>query len=227
VKQLLIINPNTTQAVTDRLHQAALALQHEASSQENVSLHSMTAAFGASYISDEVGYAIAGHATLDAWQHVQVSSIQPSAALIGCFGDPGLWALREMSGVPITGLAEAAFIEASKHGAFAVVTGGARWKPMLERLAGGLGFATQLQTIHTIDATGAELAADPVAAVALLREACLRVAAQSSVRSIILGGAGLAGYAIRISDDLTVSGVPLIDSVDAGVKRLLQIGNQD
>jgi len=53
----------------------------------------------------------------------------------GLIGDPGLLALRESSPAPVSGLAEAAFMDAARHGRFAIVTGGARWAPMLQRLA--------------------------------------------------------------------------------------------
>ncbi|TAG49032.1 MAG: Asp/Glu racemase [Betaproteobacteria bacterium] len=223
MKTRLIINPNTTESVTDRLLTVARGVQRNEFPSDVTTLLSATASFGGSYISDEVGYAIGGHATLEAWRRVCESGSTPSAALIGCFGDPGLWALREMSGIPVTGLAEASFIEAVQHGAFAVVTGGARWKPMLERLAGALDFANQMQTIHTIEATGAQLAADPEAAIVLLGEACAAVARQANVRSIILGGAGLAGYAAKIAAASPALGVPLIDSAEAGARRLLQL----
>jgi allantoin racemase len=223
MKTRLIVNPNTTESVTARLLAVARSVQRDEFPADESNLQAVTASFGGSYISDEVGYAIGGHAALDSWQRVCAAGSTPSAALIGCFGDPGLWALREISDVPVTGLAEASFIEASKHGQFAVVTGGARWKPMLERLAHALGFASQMQTIHTIEATGAQLAADPEAAVLLLGEACASVARQANVRSIVLGGAGLAGYAARIAADLPALGVPLIDSAEAGARRLLQL----
>ncbi len=225
MKQLLIINPNTTAAVTDRLLQVAYTVQQNEFAERHATLHALTASFGASYISDEVGYAIAGHATLDAWDRATAQSIKPDAVLIGCFGDPGLWALREHSGVPVTGLAEASFIEASRYGSFAVVTGGARWKAMLERLAIGLGFAPQLQTIHTIEATGAQLAADPEAAVKLLGDACESVAKHATVNAIILGGAGLAGYAAKIASS-TSFGIPLIDSADAGARQLFRLAER-
>ena len=70
---------------------------------------------------------------LQAWQ--SRPSAQVDGVLIGCFGDPGLFALREVSGCPVTGLAEASFIRAAALGPFAIVTGGERWKPMLQRLA--------------------------------------------------------------------------------------------
>ena len=104
-----------------------------------------TASFGAPYISCEASYAVAGHATLDAWARAMGQDAAPhDAVLIGCFGDPGLFALREASSAPVTGLAEAAMSEAAQQGRFAIVTGGALWKPMLQRLAFSLGFAEVL-----------------------------------------------------------------------------------
>ncbi|WP_010106824.1 aspartate/glutamate racemase family protein, partial [Verminephrobacter aporrectodeae] len=122
------------------------------------------ARFGAPYIACEASYAVAAHTALDAWAHALAQPRQqPDAVLIGCFGDPGLMALRESSPAPVTGLAEASFIEAARHGRYAIVTGGARWAPMLHRLAQALGQAQALAGIHTVAPTGAQLAADPEA----------------------------------------------------------------
>jgi Asp/Glu/hydantoin racemase len=130
--------------------------------------------------------------------------------LIGCFGDPGLLALREHCPVPVGGLAEAAFTEAARMGPFAVVTGGERWGPMLQRLAHTLGFDDALAGIHTVAPTGAQLAADPVGARALLAQACRDAQQRWGVGSVIVGGAGLAGMAAQMQSQVDV---PLIDSV--------------
>ena len=148
---------------------------------------------------EQGGVSVAGHATLDAWAAALAQAAPPpDAVLIGCFGDPGLMALRESSPVPVTGLAEAAFIEAARHGRFAIVTGGERWAPILQRLAQSLGHASGLAGIHTVAPTGAQLAADPIAARRLLTQACLDAVRQLSVQTVILGGAGLAGMAAGI-----------------------------
>ncbi len=212
MRHLLVINPNTSDGVTALLRTHIL----QASGPE-VAVHMATARFGARYISSEASYAIAAHATLDAWAAWMASEgPTPDAVLIGCFGDPGLLALRECSPVPVTGLAEAAFIEAAQHGRFAIVTGGAAWKPMLQRLAHSLGYGNSLAHIHTVEATGAELAADPVAARILLAQACREVAEQHAVQAVILGGAGLAGMAALVQNEVAV---PVIDSVLAGARQ--------
>lgn len=215
MRQLLVINPNTSPGVS-----ALLQAHVQQAAGLHVSVRTVTARFGSSYIADEASYAVAAHATLDAWaQDLATAPTPPDAVLIGCFGDPGLMALRESSPVPVTGLAEAAFIEAARHGRYAIVTGGARWGPMLQRLAQALGQAQQLAGIHTVAPTGAQLAADPVAARALLAQACRDTARQLGARAVILGGAGLAGMAGAVQAEVPI---PVIDSVVAGAHWALR-----
>jgi allantoin racemase len=214
MQQLLVINPNTSTSVTE------LLLAHaQMVAGPDVLVRAVTARFGAPYIACEASYTVAGHATLDAWATDLRSGLQPAhAVLIGCFGDPALLALRETSSAAVTGLAEAAFTEASSHGRFAIVTGGDRWKPMLQRLAQALGFDDRLAGIHTVAPTGVQLANDPDGAKTLLQQACLEALHKHDVQAIILGGAGLAGLAAHIQPYLQV---PVIDSASAGVRQAL------
>lgn len=223
MRRLLLINPNTSASIS------ALMRKHaEAAAGPQVEITTLTARFGAPYIACEASYAVAAHAVLDAWA-VAITPGQPrfDSVLIGCFGDPGLVALRQVSQLPVTGLAEAAFAAAataSVQGRFAIVTGGARWKPMLQRLAHSLGYGEQLAGIHTVDATGAELATDPLAAQVLLARACNEAARAFGVDAVILGGAGLAGMAAQIQP---VVAVPVIDSVLAGVSHAMRAAQQE
>ena len=211
MRELLVINPNTTSSVTRLLAQHAQAVAGA-----DVRVTILQARFGAPYISDETSYAVAGHATLDAYLLHTKSHPAPSGLLIGCFGDPALFALQEICNVPVMGLAAASFLEASLQGPFAIVTGGARWPAMLVRLAHALGYADTLAGTYTVQATGAQLAADPVAAQIVLRDACLAALEKFQVNSLILGGAGLAGMASELQHALPV---PIIDSVQAGVRQ--------
>lgn len=209
MSNLLVINPNTS------AHVSALLQKHvQAAAGPGVKVRTVTARFGAPYIACEASYAVAAHTALDAWAAALADGMPaPDAVLVGCFGDPGLFALRECSPVPVTGLAEAAFAEAAPHGRFGIVTGGERWRPMLQRLAQALGHGDRLAGIHTVAPTGAQLAADPAAAQKLLAQACRDAVRQMGLQAVILGGAGLAGMAAAIQHDVAV---PVIDSVTAG-----------
>ena len=215
--RLLVLNPNTSASVSELLR-----VHVQAQVGPGVAVTTATARFGASYIADETSFAIAGHATLDAYAAHCDEHGEPDAVLLGCFGDPGVMALREMSGRPVVGLAEAAMREAASLGRFAIVTGGAAWKPMIERLARTLGFSGALADIHVVAPTGAQLAADPAMALSLLGAACRE--AGRAAHAVILGGAGLAGMAARLQPDLAV---PLIDSVTTGARAVLDAANTD
>lgn len=216
-RSLLVVNPNTSAGVTALLQ---AHVQREAGA--SVAVRSVTARLGAPYIACEASYAVAAHAALDAWAAALADGPAPDAVLIGCFGDPGLFALREASPVPVTGLAQAACVEAGRAGRFAIVTGGARWVPMLERLAQALGCDAALVGIHTVAPTGAQLAADPEGARALLGQACREAAERWSAQAVIVGGAGLAGIAATIQPQVPV---PLIDSVAAGTRHALGLAH--
>ena len=215
MSRILIINPNTTASIT-----ALLKSHAENAAEPGIHVEAVTARFGAPYISCEVSYAVAGHAVLDAWAN---ATNEEDTVLIGCFGDPGLLALRDASISPVTGLAEASFIEAARYGRFAIVTGGERWKPMLERLASNLGYGAMLAGITTVAPSGAELGKDPIGAQLLLVDACQQAAKEFGAHVVILGGAGLAGMAARVQAQVSV---PVIDSVIAGVRHAAYLAQQ-
>ena len=140
--------------------------------------------------------------------------------LIGCFGDPGLFALKDGAGVPVSGLAEAAFSAAAWHGRYAIVTGGERWRPIL--FAPGP-FTRPRPHIGRHPHRRAERRATRGrpgwCALVLLAAACREAAERFGAQAVILGGAGLAGMAADIAADVPV---PLIDSVQAGAEWALK-----
>lgn len=200
MQRVLVINPNTTVGVTDRVVTACAAAQ------PHLRWDGVTAAFGAPYIASEASYAVAGHAVLEAFdKHFAAHD----AVLIACFGDPGLLALRELARVPVFGLAQASFEAAAACGRFSVVTGGAAWGPMLQRFARMHQLDGQLCGIHTVELTGAQIAADPQPAMEVLCAACEQGIA-AGARYILIGGAALTGLAVELQPRIAV---PLLDNV--------------
>ena len=204
---ILAINPNTTVAMT------ALVEQHLRATAPRVDWRMATGRFGARYVTSEASFAIASHAAIDAWAEHGAGC---DAVLLACFGDPGLYALRELSPAPVVGLAEASMQAAAQSAArFSIVTGGPRWAPMLERLAQALGFGPMLASVRTIAITGGQAAADPDRTVAALLRACRDAQAEDGAQAAILGGAGFAGFAARVAPQ---AGIAVIDSVIAGAQ---------
>ena len=105
-------------------------------------LRAVTGAFGPRYIASRVGYAIAGHAAVDAFANDRG---RKDAVVLACFGDPGLAALKEIAKVPVVGMADASILQACAMGnRFSIVTGGERWKSMLEEFVASHGLASRL-----------------------------------------------------------------------------------
>jgi Asp/Glu/hydantoin racemase len=209
--RILLINPNITESVTALVAGHASAIAGDAATFVPV-----TGRFGANYISTRASAAIAAHAALDALaQHVAGCD----AVYLACFGDPGLAALREISPVPVIGMAEASCLEAcNRGGRFAIVTGGALWGPMLTEFVAWLGLAERLAAVRTIAPTGDRIARDPEAALAELAAACTACARQDRADVVILGGAALAGLAARIQPSVPV---PVLCSVEAGTRAAI------
>lgn len=212
--KLLMINPNTTVAMTELMRSVAAA-----TASPGVEISAVTGRFGGHYVANRATYAIAAHAALDAYAE---HGADADVVLLACFGDPGLFALREFARQPVIGMAEASCQLAAAGGArFAIVTGGERWGPMLHEFTASIGLDQQLAAVLTVAPTGADIARDPDRALNALADACRTAATAHGADRIILGGAGLAGLARRIQDRVPV---PLIDSVEAIVRAGEQLG---
>lgn len=194
---LLIINPNTTSAMTDKVEVAArLALP------ETVSITAVTGAFGPRYIASRASFAVAGHAALDAFARHEAGC---DVVLLACFGDPALDALREVAGRPVISLIDASCAEAGLGGRrFSIVTGGERWGPMLREMLAARTLEHQLASIRTVAPTGGDIARDPEGSAALLAETCGACAREDGAEAVILGGAGLIGIAELIQPRLPI-----------------------
>jgi allantoin racemase len=216
--RILVINPNTSAAVTDLVAERVRAI-----AADGATIVPVTGRFGARYIASRAAAAIAGHAALDALaEHLAGSGPPCDAVYLACFGDPGLAALKEISPMPVVGMAEASCRAACSRGErFAIVTGGAQWEPMLREFVSALGLSERLAAIRTIDPAGDEIARDPDAALARLAAACTACASRDGADVVILGGASLAGLAARIQPAVTV---PVLCSVEAGARAALAAG---
>ncbi|MDB5411683.1 MAG: Asp/Glu racemase [Rubritepida sp.] len=201
--KLLLLNGNTDPAITERLAAAARAMCAD-------EIVPATARFGARYIATRAASAIAAHAVLDALAEL-VGAENPEgfdAAIIACFGDPGLEAAREMLPIPVLGLADASIVAALRIAPrVALLTGGAAWVPMLREFALLRGHGPETVRVAAVAPTGDMIAREPERALDMLAEAAAQqVAAGAGV--LVLGGAGLVGLAERLQPQVSV---PVLD----------------
>ena len=113
--RLLMLNPNTSQSVTDLIAAAA-----RAAAAPGTEVVPMTAPRGVPYIANRAEAVIGGAVALEM---LAASHATVDAAVIAAFADPALGGARELFPIPVIGLAEAGMLTACMLGArFAIVT---------------------------------------------------------------------------------------------------------
>lgn len=197
--RVLIINPNTSEQMTDGFLATAQAITGG-----TIAFEARTASRGVAVVASRASYALAAVGVLKVWAEYRGDC---DAILVACFGDPGVPALRELADVPVFGLAETAMRAAGRrHRRVAVVTAGPAWVPMIDELAASCRITSHLGTF-AVEATGLSARADPVAFQAQMQGAVTR-AEEAGADAILLGGAALAGSASRYR-----AAVPVLDCV--------------
>lgn len=207
--RLLLYNPNTTQAVTDRMVEQA----HRHASQ-GTEIVGLSAPRGVPYISLPEQAAAAEAVTLEI-----VAREWPShdAIIIAAFADPGLMAARALSKRPVLGIAESALLTAAMMGErFAIVSLASTLRPVFETMARRLGLAERLAVNFFLDAPVADVASVQIDHGAALEAACREIAARGDVASIVLGGGPLAGLADSFRARIAL---PLLDGVACAVRH--------
>ena len=208
MRSLLLINPNTTVAMTDAMAAAAARLLPD-----GVALEALTADFGFPVIASRASYAVAARAVLDTYARARGPY---SAVIIGCFGDPGLEALRAQAREPVFGLAESSIREAHALGEpFAILTMGKAWVDMLNERVALASAGTPFVGVFAGEGTGLDVSRRQAAVVDEL-DGLARTAIAAGARTLILGGAALTGMANRLS-----ANARLIDCVEAAVRSAL------
>lgn len=136
--------------------------------------------------------------------------------VIACFGDPGLYAARELARGPVIGIAEAAMHAASVLApGFSVVTTLARTCGMAWHLAERYGMKRFCRNVRATDVAVLDLDKPGSAARRIILDECRRALAEDGSEAIVLGCAGMAELCAEIEDAL---GAPVIEGVTAAVK---------
>jgi allantoin racemase len=215
--RVLIVNPNTTEAVTSLMLDAG-----RASASPGVEVRAITAPRGLPYITNRAEAQIGGAIALEMLAEAQGTY---DAAVLAAFGDPGLFGARELFEVPVIGISEAAMLTACMLGGrFLIVTFASMlcgWfrdcvamHRLEDRCAGVVALDQGFGSLEDVRETNWEA----------LVELANAAIAERDADVAILAGAPLAGLASRARDLIRV---PVIDPIVAAVKQaeaLLALG---
>lgn len=207
--KILLLNPNTTAAVTDLL----LAAGTKVASPGTV-LVPATAPRGVPYIATRAEAQIGGAIALEMLAEAEAGI---DAAIIAAFGDPGLFGARELFTFPVVGLAEAAMLTACMVGRrFAIVTFAAALAPWYEECVAMHGLGARCAGIRTLDGSFQSISEVQSEKEDLLVALANRAVEQDGADVVILSGAPLAGLAAKVRERISV---PVIDPIAAAVRQ--------
>jgi len=207
--RILIVNPNSTAAMTEKIGRAGRAVA--AAGTEIIVVNPPDGPVSIEGYYDEA-FSVPG--LLAEIAKGDVSGV--SAHIIACFDDTGLEAARCISPVPVIGIGEAAFHLASMLGhRFSVVTTLSRSIAAIENNLLKYGLAGCCAKVRACEVPVLSLD-DPASDAAARIGAEIELAKQEDrAEAIVLGCAGMADLAARLSQR---HGLPVLDGVASAVK---------
>jgi allantoin racemase len=204
--RLLVINPNATAAMTARIETIARAMLPR-----EVEVIARTNAAGPPAIQGPEDGAAALPGLLAEVRRGLAEAVD--AVVIACFDDTGLAEARALAPCPVIGIGEAGFHAAMLLGRrFSVVTTLAVSVPVIAGNLAAYGLAGACARVRASDVAVLDLERPGSGAEAMISAEIGRALAEDGSGAIVLGCAGMADLAARLTQE---HGVPVIDGVAA------------
>jgi allantoin racemase len=199
--KILVINPNTTGAITDAVLKAA-----RGSAAKDTELVGVTAATGVATIASRTENLIAAQAMLEL---AAVHAHGYDALILGVSLDTALWPLRELLDIPVVGMTEAGIVYATLVSTRAgLLTYGLRMAPIYRELVAAYGMAARITAVAGVDLPPTAAFSDPVRVRRETLAAAQTMIDRDGAEALVLAGAAMAGLAAQLQTDLPV---PVLD----------------
>lgn len=215
MRRIRLINPNTTQAMTDACVESIQPLFDD-----QTCLDGVTAKSGPQSIEGHFDGALGAIGLLEAIAEDTLAD----GYIVACFDDTGLDAARCMVSAPVIGIGEAAFHFASMlANRFAVITTLSRSVPILEDNLQRYGLDKRCAAVLATDISVLDLESGKTDVESLMEEK-IRHAQSLGAEAIVLGCAGMTRMTRRLSDKFNM---PVVDGVTAAaaiVRGLTDVG---
>ena len=215
--RILVVNVNTTAAVT-----AAITEQAAAVASPGTEVVGVTPRFGADSVEGNVESHLAAVGVLDA---VLRQDGEFDAVIQAGFGEHGREALQEALEVPVVDITDAAASTAMYLGRrYGVVTSLDRTVPLIEDRLLLAGLTARCASVRASGLGVLELERDAERAVEAIAGQAVAAVSEDRAEVIVLGCGGMAGLAEAVR---TRAGVPVVDGVPAAVtvaESLVRLG---
>jgi allantoin racemase len=194
--RIFVINPNTSESVTDHIRD-----ELEKIKRSDTELTVVNPQHGPVSIESAYDEALAGAPTLELVQ--QANDEGYDAIVLACFSDPALDAAKEISDALVVGIEEATLHIAAMLGhKFSIMTSLKRRVPTRELHVRLKGVESAYASSPALEMPVLEMDAKPEKAKARILELARQAVEQDGADVIVLGCAGLSGYAEDIEREL-------------------------
>lgn len=216
--EILVVNPNTSASMTEKIRVAAVA-----AAAPGTRITAVSPATGPESIEGYFDQALAVPGLLAEIARGETRGV--AGHVIACFDDTGLDAARSLARAPVVGIGEAAFHAASLvAGTFSVVTTLGRSVPALQHNLVRYGLASRCARVRAVEVPVLALE-DPVSnARARIEAEIARAKEEDRAEAIVLGCAGMTDLATDLAKRC---GLPVVDGVAAAVvlvEALVRLG---
>ncbi|WP_299843718.1 aspartate/glutamate racemase family protein [uncultured Paracoccus sp.] len=207
--KLVVINPNSTQSMTDKILESARAAAADGVVVEGRTAHGAPASIEGHF--DEV------MAAAHLLREVQQAEAEAADAIVvACFDDPAIGACREIATGPVIGICEAGIKAASMIAtSFSIVTTLPRSVPVIEELVRRYGLDHQCRKVRSAAIPVLALEEPGSNARQLVRDEILRAIEDDNCEAVVLGCAGMSDLTEWLSEE---TGIPVIDGVTVATK---------
>lgn len=211
MKRVLVINPNTSSDMTRSIKRSVTNLSND------IEITVVNPSNGPESLESFYDYQISAYEII---KLLQKRKTDYDGVLISCFGDPGLYAIKELLKCPVVGIAEASLSLSLLLGKkFSVIAALKKSVPMMEDMICQYGLSIRCSGVDSVNMNVLEIEYDKNKTIdrfIQVGEECIKKGAEV----IILGCASMIGLKEKMEESLNV---PVIDPVEAGVRTLIMI----
>lgn len=209
MKRILVINPNTSEAMTADVRATVDRIKRP-----DVEAETVHPPYGPESLESAYDTVIAANAMIDMLTGKETAY---DGVLIACFGDPGHDALKEMLDGAVVGIAEAAIATALLLGnKYSILAAGERAVPLMENMVAGYGLKSRLASVECLGMSVTAVEEQKEEAIEKLTQAAER-AAQKGADVLILGCAGMTTLKAAVE---ARTGMVILDPVETGYAML-------
>lgn len=174
-----------------------------------------------------ISCAPAGPESLESWSDYHLASVavlplleqyqEVDGIVLACFGDPGLYLLKESCHVPVVGIAEASMSLALLLGArFGILAGMRRAVELMDSMVRTYGLESRYAGTVSLEMRVLDFDKDRIETLNVL-ERLSRQLRERGAEVLLLGCAGLTAFAEELQAKVEM---PIIDPVEAGCRML-------